>query len=93
MMVAPVDPVADKAATVARTLFGLLLGLDLKQAEEAVEDARKIAWICHFSGNSWETLEACYARSPQASAVATGLIGHRLLDAEAILQELRSRSM
>ncbi len=89
MMVAPVDPVADKAATVARTLFGL----DLKQAEEAVEDARKIAWICHFSGNSWETAEACYARSPQASAVATGLIGHRLLDAEAILQELRSRSM
>lgn len=88
-MSAPADPMADKAAAVARKLYDHLLSLDLKRAEEAVEDARKITWACHFGGAPLAAVEDCYAPSPQATALAAGLAGHTLLEVEAILQELR----
>ncbi len=75
--------------TVAHALYQHLVHLDLQKAEEAVEDARKIAWVQSFSGMDGSAAAALYARSPVADRIAAGLDGRSLQDVEAILHDLR----
>lgn len=80
---------ASPPAAAALQLYPLLIGLGLKAAEEAIEDARKIVWVTQFSGERRDAVAVLYARSAVADAVAGALEGRSLLEVEDILQELR----
>lgn len=73
----------------ARQLYAHLVGLGLKEAEEAIEDARKIVWVAAFSGHPREAVSVLYARSRPADALSVDLHSRSLLEVEDILQELR----
>lgn len=83
------DMTTASATTVARALHERLVSLDMKQAEEAIEDARKVIWVSAFSGASTSAAAQIYARSPVATAMAADLAGRTLLQIEEVLQELR----
>lgn len=83
------DTTGASTTEIARLLYARLLALDIKQAEEAIEDARKIMWVSTFSGASRSAASELYARTPIAAVLAADLEGRSLLEVEAILQELR----
>lgn len=88
-MTAPALITRGMIADAARTLYERLHHLDLQQAEEAIEDARKIVWVSQFSGSPASAAAALYARTPLAAVLAADLESRSLLEAEGILQELR----
>lgn len=77
------------ASGLARRLYRHLTGVDLKTAEEAIEDARKVAWVADFSGAPTSACCELYARSTLARRLTAELSGLALMAIEAILQELR----
>lgn len=88
-MMAPHNPAAERVTATARVLYQQLIALDMKAAEDAIEDARKILWVSHFSGSPRSAVVELYARAPIAGTLASDLEGRSLLEIEAILQELR----
>lgn len=74
---------------VARALYGHLLGVDLAEAEAIVEDARKIVWVTHFSGAPIQEVAELYSRSERALRLALPLVAYSLLEAEAVIGEMR----
>lgn len=73
----------------ARSLYEMLIGLPLSEAEADLEDCRKILWVAAFSGVGLADVAAHHGRTAAAREMAERLGVLPLLTIEAVLQEAR----
>lgn len=73
----------------AHAMLAIFGGVDMKTAEEAVEDIRKVLWMAAFSGAGIEEVFAAFGRHPIAKTLAMEMSDLTLLTVEDILQEAR----
>ena len=79
----------DECTELARIIFPTFQGTRLADAEDVIENIRRLLWMHAFSGAPFDELYQHYGRFPLAKEIGERLSGFSLLTVEAVLQELR----